>query len=174
MPLHAVTSVSTISFPVPGRSISLRGVNNWQPFVSDFKRLIGEPSPTADKLNADIFKRLLDYEIAGLDFHGYRLPLSKAGGFHIYFPDLYLFSPFGTVQDYSNYLARLEALPRYFDESIDLLRLGLQTGYIPARVTLEGVDDSVNAQIVTDPADSIFYKPFEKFPPQSADWTGKN
>jgi uncharacterized protein (DUF885 family) len=53
---------------------------------------------------------MLDFEISGLDYHGYRLPISKAGGFHVYFPDLYLLSPFETVRDYENFLARLEAL----------------------------------------------------------------
>ena len=61
--------------------------------------------PPADRLNCEIFARMLDFEIAGLDHHGYRLPLSKAGGFHMYFPDLYLFSPFSSVRDYENYLA---------------------------------------------------------------------
>ncbi len=118
----------------------------------------------ADRLNCGIFERMLDFEISGLDFHGYRLPLSKSGGFHMYFPDLYLSSPFGSVGDYENYLSRLEALPRYFDESIDLLRLGLQTGYVPPRVTLDGVDESLKAQMVMEPAGNIFYKPFEGFP----------
>ena len=120
--------------------------------------------PPADRLNYDIFARMLDFEIAGLDFHGYRLPISKAGGFHVYFPDLYLSSPFGTVRDYENYLARLEGLRRYFAESIDLLRLGLGTGFVPPRVTLEGVDKSLQAHIVDDPARSVFFKPFEQFP----------
>jgi uncharacterized protein (DUF885 family) len=138
--------------------------NQLAAFRLRLKKIDQQTLSPADKLNCRIFKRMLDDEIAGLDFHGYRLPLSKAGGFHIYFPDMYLFSPFGTIRDYENYLVRLEALPHYFDESIDLLRLGLQTGYIPPRVTLEGVDASLNAQIVTDPADSIFFKPFEVFP----------
>jgi len=120
--------------------------------------------PQADRLNCDIFARMLDFEIAGLDYHGYRLPISKAGGFHTYFPDLYLLSPFGTVQDYENFLARLEAFRRYFDESIDLMRLGLRTGFVPPRVTLEGVDQSLRAQIVELPSLSVFFKPFEQFP----------
>ena len=120
--------------------------------------------PPADRLNYDIFARMLDFEIAGLDFHGYRLPISKAGGFHVYFPDLNLSSPFGTVRDYENYLARLEGLRRYFAESIDLLRMGLGTGFVPPRVTLEGVDKSLQAHIVDDPARSVFFKPFEQFP----------
>jgi uncharacterized protein (DUF885 family) len=117
-----------------------------------------------DRLNYEIFARMLDFEIAGLDYHGYRLPISKAGGFHTYFPDLYLLSPLGTVRDYENFLARLEAMRRYFDESIDLMRLGLRTGFVPPRVTLKGVDQSLRAHIVEAPASSVFFKPFEQFP----------
>jgi len=120
--------------------------------------------PPADRLNYDIFARMLDFEIAGLDHHGYRLPLSKSGGFHTSLPDLHLYSPFGMQRDYENYLARLAGLRRYFEESIDLLRLGLRTGYIPPRVTLQGVDQSLQAHILDDPTRSVFYKPFEQFP----------
>jgi uncharacterized protein (DUF885 family) len=120
--------------------------------------------PPPDRLNQALFARMLDFEIAALDQHSYRLPLSKAGGFHTYLPDLQLYTPFGTVRDYENYLARLDALRRYFDESIDLLRLGLHSGYVPPLVTLEGVDKSLQAQIVDDPARSVFFKPFEQFP----------
>lgn len=141
---------------------------SWRAQLAEFRQRLqkidSRTLPYADRLNCNIFTRMLDFEITGLDFHGYRLPLSKAGGFHIYFPDLYLSTPFGSVKDFENYLARLEALPRYFDESIDLLRLGLRTGYIPPRVTLDGVEESMRVQIVADPVSSIFYKPFEGFP----------
>jgi uncharacterized protein (DUF885 family) len=139
---------------------------SWRDQLAAFRRRLQKidrgPLPPADRLNCEIFARMLDFEIAGLDYHGYRLPISKAGGFHTWFPDLYLLSPFGNVQDYENYLARLEALHRYFDESIDLMRLGLRTGFVPPRVTLEGVDKSLQAQIVEDPSSSVFFKPFEK------------
>ncbi len=141
---------------------------SWRTQLAAFRQRLQEVDqralPSADRLNCEIFGRMLDFEIAALDFHNYRLPISKAGGFHMYLPDLYLFSPFTSVRDYENYLARLDALPRYFGESIDLLRLGLRTGYVPPRVTLEGVDESLKAQIVTDPSISIFYKPFQEFP----------
>jgi len=141
---------------------------SWRAQLAEFRQRLqkidSRTLPYADRLNCNIFTRMLDFEITGLDFHGYRLPLSKAGGFHIYFPDLYLSTPFGSVKDFENYLARLEALPRYFDESIDLLRLGLRTGYIPPRVTLDGVEESMRVQIVADPVSSIFYKPFKGFP----------
>lgn len=123
------------------------------------------PLSDSDRLNRDIFARLLEDEISALDFHTYRLPLSKAGGFHTYLPDLRLYTPFNTPGDYENYLARLQALPRYFAESMDMLRGALQTGYIPARVTLAGVPASIQAHITGDPERSVFYQPFEQFPP---------
>ena len=146
---------------------------SWRGQLADFRQRLQKMDrdalPPADRLNYDIFARMLDFEIAGLDYHGYRLPISKAGGFHIYFPDLYLLSPFGTVRDYENFLARLEEFRRYFNESIDLMHLGLRTGFVPPRVTLEGVDKSLRAHIVDNPASSVFFKPFEQFPASISD-----
>jgi uncharacterized protein (DUF885 family) len=133
-------------------------------FRQQLEKIDRNSLPATDRLNCEVFARMIDYEISTLDFHGYRLPISKAGGFHVSFPDLYLFSPFKTVDDYENYLSRLEALSRYFDESIGLMRLGVDTGFAPPRVTLEGVDKSLQAHIVEDPRRSVFYKPFEQFP----------
>ena len=142
--------------------------SSWRTQLDGFRQRlqkIERPTlPASDRLNADIFARMLDFEIAALDLHGYRLPLSRSGGFHIYLPDVYLYSPFGTLRDYENYISRLEGLRRYFDESIGLLRLGLRSGYLPPRVTLEGVDEALQAQIVNDPTRSVFFKPFEQFP----------
>jgi uncharacterized protein (DUF885 family) len=146
---------------------------SWRTQLATFRQHLKEIErstlPSTDWLNYDIFSRMLDFEIAGLDYHGYRLPISKTGGFHVYFPDLYLLSPFGTIHDYENYLARLEGTRCYFDESIDLMRFGLRTGFLPSRVTLEGVDQSLRAHILEDPARSIFFKPFKKFPASVGD-----
>ncbi len=117
-----------------------------------------------DRLNYDTFARMLTSEMDELRYHAYRLPLSKTGGFHTYLPDLYIFMPFEQTRDYENYLSRLDGIRRYFDESIELMRGGLNTGFIPARVTLDGVDKSIEAQIVEDPAQSVFFEPFKQFP----------
>jgi uncharacterized protein (DUF885 family) len=141
---------------------------SWREQLAAFRERLRQIDQAAlspsNRLNCEIFARMLDFETVALDYHGYRLPISKAGGFHILFPDLYLLTPFGTIRDYEKFLARLEALRRYFDESIGLMRLGLRTGFVPPCVTLEGVDKSLQAHIVDDPACSVFFKPFEQFP----------
>lgn len=117
-----------------------------------------------DQLNYDIFARHLNSVIKELEFCGYYLPISKAGGFHISMPDLYLMMPMADSQDYDNYISRLRGCYDYFNHQIDLMRTGLQRGYAPARVTLEGVEDSLRSQIVDDPKLSAFYQPFKEFP----------
>jgi uncharacterized protein (DUF885 family) len=140
----------------------------WRVQLADFRQRLQaierDNLTPPDRLNHDLFARMLDFEIAALDGHGYRLQLSKAGGFHTYLPDLHLYSPFTSAHDYENYIARLEGFGRYFNESIELLRLGLHSGYLPTRVTLEGVEQSLQAQMLDDPTRSAFFKPFEQFP----------
>jgi uncharacterized protein (DUF885 family) len=112
-----------------------------------------------DRLNYDIFARTLDNEITELGLPVYRVLLTKSGGFHLFFPDLYLLTPFNTVQDYENYIARLNGLFAYFQEAIELMRLGVKTGYRPPRVTLEGILESLQPHLADDPAKSVFYQP---------------
>ena len=126
-----------------------------------------EPSDLdpADRLNASIFGRLLADEITEIEFHYYRLPISKAYGFHTALPEQLPFvTPFDSIQDYDAYLSRLATIPRYFAENMDLMRTGLQTGYLPPRVTLDEVGESIRKQCPADPSQSLLYTPFQNFP----------
>lgn len=123
----------------------------------------GALSPT-DQLNYDVFARLSENEIRELEFHAYRLPICKAFGFHMDFGDLPAITPLENTRDYENYIARLAAFERYAQDHIALMRVGIREGYLPARVTLEGVDESLRAHIVADPKQSALYAPFENFP----------
>ena len=141
----------------------------WLDQLQGFRARLDKIDPSklgaADRLNYGYFALMLDSEIASLRFHTHRLPLSKTAGFHTFLPDLYQLVSFDKISDYENYLARLEKIRQYFDESIELMRLGLETGFVPPRVTLEGVEDSIRAQIVEDPAQSVYFEPFKEFPP---------
>lgn len=119
----------------------------------------------AERLNYDIYARLLASEIGLLEFRAYRLPISKAGGFHLYFPELHLQVPMDTEQDYGNFISRLAAFKRYAEGHIEIMQNGLREGQVPPRVTLAGVENAVKAHIVEDPKQSQLYKPFEHFPP---------
>jgi len=118
----------------------------------------------AEQLNYDIFARLLDMEIEELDHFYYRMPISRTSGFHMVLPDLPTYMSMESLRDYENYLSRLQALPAYFAENIELMRLGIICGYLPPLVTLAGIEDGIETHIVDDPARSAFFMPFEDFP----------
>jgi uncharacterized protein (DUF885 family) len=118
----------------------------------------------AGELNYDIFADYLGKEIAEMQYRAYRMPISKIDGYHALFPQLPQFIPLDTLSDYENYISRLLAFPRLADDLIDVMRVGLRNGQAPPRVTLDGVDDQLRAQIVAESAQSRLYKPFLKFP----------
>ena len=117
-----------------------------------------------DQLSYELFRHLVENEIAELGFNAHRLPISRTAGFHIMFPDTFQVMPFDTQQDYANYISRLEAFKRYALENIELMRLGVRTGYLPPRCTLTDVDKQLKAQMVADPTESALYQPFTHFP----------
>ena len=140
-------------------------LNQLRLFRRQLDGIAREDLPPAEALSYDIWKRLIDNEIRELELGGFRLPLSKVWGFHLAFPDCYLSMPFGNAEDYEKYIARLNAFPRYVADQIELMRAALQQGFIPPRAILDGVDEAIRAQMVTEPADSVLYQPFLSFPP---------
>jgi uncharacterized protein (DUF885 family) len=118
-----------------------------------------------NQLDYDIFARLLENEIAELGFPYYRVLLNKTGSFQSYLPVLHLQVPLDSEQDYENFLSRLEAVRGCFDESIELMRLGLRTGFRPPSCTLEGVEATIRPHLVDDPLASVFYQAFAELPP---------
>lgn len=119
-----------------------------------------------DRINYDIFGRILRDDITESDFEMYLMPISNRWGFHIAFPELPQQVPLNTIKDYENYTARLREFSRLTDENIELLRAGIEKGIVLPAVVLEGYKDSITAHIVDPPTDSLLYQPFNEFPPR--------
>jgi uncharacterized protein (DUF885 family) len=140
---------------------------SWYEQLIGFRERLKSISPQSlsdtDQLNHKLFCHQLDDEIAELRFKPYRLPISRCAGFHLTFPDIFQIMPFDSLQDYQNYISRLNDFYRYTRENIELMRLGLRTGYIPPRCTLSDIDQQFTAQIVSDPTASALYQPFKQF-----------
>ncbi len=120
--------------------------------------------PPPDQLNYDIFDRVKRDEIAEYEFHTYRMPIDRMGGFHAYFADLPMQLALHTVTDYENYIARLNSFRAYSEQHIELMRVGMREGQRPATVALEGVERAVRDQVVDDPTHSLLFKPFGQMP----------
>ncbi len=71
---------------------------------------------------------------------------------------------FRTEADYRNYLAQLAQTPRYFDQQIANMKLGLARGFTPPQATLTGREKSVLAVSEAPPKETPFYRPFSHWP----------
>jgi len=118
----------------------------------------------ADRINARMFERQLRSSVRGFEFGGYQMPLNADSGFHMGFARMYRPMPFRTADHYDDYIARMRAIPAYFEQQQGHMRAGIERGFTLPRVTLEGYEDTISAHIVDDPRDSAFWAPFEEVP----------
>jgi uncharacterized protein (DUF885 family) len=120
--------------------------------------------PPGQALNHAILSRLVQDEVDELSLGGHYLPISKTSGFHLEFPELDTIQPLENVVDYEAYLSRLQGFEKYVRQFLELMQEGVRRDYKPARVTLEGVVDQINPQMVSAPQKSPLFRPFLNFP----------
>jgi uncharacterized protein (DUF885 family) len=133
-------------------------------FLAELDAIDRSRLAAVDQVNADIFRRQLENGIAGFELGDYQMPFNADSGFHSGFSRLPEEVPLATVKDYQNYISRLRAWPRFVREEIELMRMGIKRGMTVPRETLTGYDKTITAHVLDDPAKSVFWVPFEKFP----------
>ncbi len=133
-------------------------------FLTAARAIAPERLDEEDRLNLTILRRALEDDIAELEFRGYRMPISRAGGTHAGLADLGASTSAGTREDYEHYIARLQAFPACFQDTIDVMRAGICEGQVMPRVAMAGVPESIHAQLVDDPTRSALYEPFTRMP----------
>lgn len=117
----------------------------------------------ADQLDYDTFEWNLQRSIERQKFHEYQQPISHQGGPQTA-DGIAEVLPFASLNDYQDWLKRLQALPTVIDQVIVLMQEGVKAGNLPPRVLMQRVPAQIAGQLVDDPAKSAFYKPFLKFP----------
>ena len=133
-------------------------------FLAEAQEISLDTLNPAERLNLQIFRRLLKDDVAEANYPIHLIPISNRSGFHISFPELYKRVPLETQQDYRNYIARLRDFKRYTDEHITLLRGGMEAQWVLPAVVLEGYEATIRPHIVADATKSLLYTPFRTMP----------
>jgi len=128
----------------------------WRGLLDELATIDPEALDASGRINAEIFRRQLEDRVLDHRFGGYRLPINADSGFHTNLARLPRQVPPRTTQDFDNYNARLNAMPRYFGEQMDLMREGLASGWTVPRVTLEGYEKTIASHVVGEPRESVF------------------
>jgi uncharacterized protein (DUF885 family) len=116
-----------------------------------------------DQLNYDLFQKRYADRIEQYKVRWFLMSFNQREGPQTS-DDLGSSLRFETVKDYEDWLARLRAIPTALDEFTALLREGIRERMVHPRVIMERIPAQIDKQIVSDPTQSGFYKPFKSFP----------
>ncbi len=117
----------------------------------------------ADQLNYDLFQYEIKTRIGEYQFKPWMFATRTFDGPHL-LAETVDFTPFKTVKDYDNWIARLNASGTFIDQWIVLLTQGANEKLTQPRVTVNKVLEQIKPQLVSDPEASPFYAPFKNMP----------
>ncbi|MFN2239677.1 MAG: DUF885 family protein, partial [Thermoanaerobaculia bacterium] len=116
-------------------------------FLTRIRAIDASKLSSGERLNHQLMLRDLETEVAGFPFPSELIPIHQMGGVHQVLPELGLLAPPRTPADYRNFIARLRAYPALVEQTIALMRRGMERGVMPPRVPLRGVAAAIEAQI---------------------------
>jgi len=116
----------------------------------------------ADQLNYDLFKKDYEDSIEGYKFRGFLLRLNQRGGIQTT-DELADSLWFETLKDYQDWITRMRTFPALMDQNIALMRQGIKERIVHPKVIMERIPAQIDKQIVPDPSQSGFYRPFLHF-----------
>ena len=121
--------------------------------------------------SAQLTLAVLEYEcnaaIASAQFPQWLLPVDQWSNLALTLPELGSgdsAQPFATQRDYEKFLGRLRDFERWSKQAIDNMRDGMRQGVVQPRALMLKSLPQLQAHIVADPKQSLFYKPIEKLP----------
>ncbi|MGV7195374.1 DUF885 domain-containing protein [Xanthomonas axonopodis] len=120
----------------------------------------------ANQINFAIYRPQVENLAADVRLRLYEMPFNSDSSF---WSNLGFMAqrPMKTAAEYRAYIARLNDVPRYFDQQMVNMRAGLARGFSVPRAVLDGRDVSIaTIAEVKDPTESTFYAPFKQLPSQ--------
>jgi uncharacterized protein (DUF885 family) len=90
-----------------------------------------------DRLDHSLLVRTLTDRLEAIRLGNHLMVIDQMNGVHLALPQIASYAPFGTVQHYRDYVARLNAIPAAIDQIIERSRAGLQEGLMQPRFLLE-------------------------------------
>lgn len=123
----------------------------------DSAKLSGE-----DLLNYRLFRSEYETRVSLQPLQRHLLPLNQRGGIQNE-NNLTRSLPFDSQRDYEDWIVRLNSFPQYMDQTIALMKAGIQHRIIHPQVVLQRIPDQIRRQLVDDPEDSLYYEPFRHF-----------
>ncbi|OFI35695.1 hypothetical protein BFC17_12125 [Alteromonas lipolytica] len=138
-------------------------LDRWQATLEQLDAMDVSALSEANQTNYAVYRLQIENLIAEQEFRTYEKPLLGDTAFWSNLAYITR-STFHTEQDFANYLKWLQDMPRYFDQQISNMKLGLARKFTLPKISLVGRDASVISVVEAKGADNTYFKPFSKMP----------
>ena len=136
----------------------------WDDVLAQLDQLDPQQLSAENQVNLAVYRGQVQNLAAAVRFKAYEMPFNSDTSFWSnlgFMAQRTMRSP----TEFRAYIARLNDVPRYFDQQIDNMRAGLKRGFSVPRAVLDGREVSIaTVADVTDPTESNFYEPFKQLP----------
>ncbi|MFP6809173.1 MAG: DUF885 domain-containing protein [Pseudomonadales bacterium] len=116
-----------------------------------------------ERVNYDLFEQRILNQLEARQFQSILIPISQRGGIQS-LDETGNRLRMTTVLDYDDWLVRLSKIDILMDQTIALMKEGMEKGIVPPKITMQRVPAQIEKQLVKDPQESLFYKPFATMP----------
>ncbi len=147
---------------------SVQAENDWLAREQNYLMQLAAIDPAGFTAQELISRDLLlgqfadDQEAA--EFKEWEMPVDQTGGIYDTYPQLAAELSFTTVKDYDDWIARLRALPKAFEQVTTNMSIGMDDHRVPPSYLLEKALDEVNTLAGQKPEDSPLALPLKSFP----------
>lgn len=112
-----------------------------------------------DELNRALLEDDITQWLEGTKYPSEYMPIGPMGGPHSNVAQILDLMPASSSEDFDNLISRLEGIPTVLKQSIELMRLGIESGITVPKVVMRNAVDQISSQIV-DPKDSPLLRKF--------------
>jgi uncharacterized protein (DUF885 family) len=117
-----------------------------------------------EKTSRDLLLGRFAEDEEAAEFKEWEMPLNQMDGLPTTYPQLAAQLSFATAQDYDDWIARLHAIPRAFEQVTANMSIGMDDHRVPPRYLLEKALEQVKALASQKPEDSPLALPLKSFP----------
>ena len=147
---------------------SVAAVNNWLARERDYTLRLAAIDSTGftaqQKISQELLMRDLETQEDAAQFKQWEMPVTQMGGIYATYPQLVTQLSFTSVKDYDDWIARLRAIPKAFQQVTTNMSIGMEDRRVPPKYLLEKALAQVNELADQKPADSPLAMPLKKFP----------
>ncbi|MFD1095914.1 DUF885 domain-containing protein [Salegentibacter chungangensis] len=142
--------------------------NYYKTYMERLKEFQDEDLTETQQMSKDVLNWELEMHLETLNFKNHEyFPIDQMWSVNLFMGQLASgmgAQPFKTVEDYENWLKRVEGYVKWLNTAEEKMREGMEEGYVLPKSLINKVIPQLKAMTEPDLEEHLFYKPVKNFP----------